>query len=166
MDRGSKQLTTAMTQSVELLTCTSNLNTELIWNKHLLTVVRFGVINHNLSTPDDSCGSFRSHTCVHSNVRALLLLMQWQSLAQSRADPELPPAPPPSTNFSDMIRNLPRWQLSLLAHLEPVQTADRSQQLLESGKKLQLHLISDGGVKANQGSFAWELAVGRNILWK
>jgi hypothetical protein len=65
-----------------------------------------------------------------------------------------------------MIRNLPCWQSSLLAHLEPVQTVDRPQQLLESGEKLQLCLISDGGAKANQGSFGWELAVGRNILWK
>jgi hypothetical protein len=47
MDCGSKQLTIVITQSGELLTCIFILDIELIWNKHLLIVVRFGIINHN-----------------------------------------------------------------------------------------------------------------------
>jgi hypothetical protein len=81
------------------------------------------------------------------------------------ADPSLPPAPPPPTDFFNMIHNLPQWQSSLLAHLESVQTVDQLQQLLESGEKLQLRLISDGDPKDDLGSFGWELPVGRNILW-
>jgi hypothetical protein len=56
-----------------------------------------------------------------------------------------------------MVKNLPYWQSSLLAHLDSEQTVDRLEWLLESGEKLQLDLVSD------YGSFGWELAVGRTI---
>ena len=76
-----------------------------------------------------------------------------------------PPATPPPTDFFDMLQALPYWQSSLLAHLDCVQSVDRLKQLLESGEKLQLNLVSDGGAKGDLGSFGWELAIGRTILW-
>jgi hypothetical protein len=64
-----------------------------------------------------------------------------------------------------MVNNLPCWRSSLLAHLDSDQTLDRLKQLRESGEKLQLCLVSDGGAKEDHGSFRWELAIGRTILW-
>jgi hypothetical protein len=46
-----------------------------------------------------------------------------------------------------------------------VQPIDRLQSLLESGDTLQLYLVSDGGAKDDLGSFGWELAIGRTVLW-
>jgi hypothetical protein len=80
-------------------------------------------------------------------------------------DPCLPPVAPPPTDFFDMITNLPHWQSSILAHLESALPVNRLKQLLESGEKLHLYLVSDGGAKDDLGSFGWELAVGRTILW-
>jgi hypothetical protein len=46
MDCSSKQLTIVITQSGELLiSCICILDIELIWNKHLLIVVRFGIMS-------------------------------------------------------------------------------------------------------------------------
>jgi hypothetical protein len=47
--------------------------------------------------------------------------------------------------------------------LDSIQTMDSLKLLLESGEKLQLYL--DGGTREDLGSFGWELAVGRTILW-
>ena len=81
-------------------------------------------------------------------------------------DPGLPPAAPPPPGFFDVLKTLlPHWQASLLAHLDSVQIAGRLKQLLKSGEKLQLHLISNGGAKDDLGSFGWEQAVGRTTLW-
>ena len=64
-----------------------------------------------------------------------------------------------------MLETLPKWQSSLLAHLNSIQTVDRLKQLLESGDKLPLYLVSDGGAKVNLGSSGWDLAIGRTIIW-
>ena len=80
-------------------------------------------------------------------------------------DPSDPPTAPPPTDFFDMLASLPHWQSSLLAHLDSIQSVGRLQQLLESGEKLQLYLVSDGGAKDDLGSYGWELAIGREILW-
>jgi hypothetical protein len=54
-------------------------------------------------------------------------------LTLQRLDPSLPPAVTPPADFMDLIRSLPHWQSSLLAHLDPVQQADSLKELLESG---------------------------------
>ncbi len=80
-------------------------------------------------------------------------------------DSQLSPDTPLATDFLDMLTTLPYWQSSLLQHLNPLQPVARLQQLLESGDQLQLYLVSDGGAKDDLGSFGWELAIGRHILW-
>ena len=64
-----------------------------------------------------------------------------------------------------MLANLPKWQSSLLVHLGSIQTVDRLTQLLGSGDKLRLYLVSDGGAKGDIGSFGWELAIGRMAFY-
>ena len=79
-------------------------------------------------------------------------------------DPSLPPpAVLPPTDFFVMLATLRKLKSSLLAHLDSIQTVDRLKQLLESGDKLRLYLVSDGGTKDDLGSFGWELAIGRTI---
>ena len=80
-------------------------------------------------------------------------------------DPSLLPAAPPPTDFFEMLATLSKWQSSLFAHLDSIQTVDCLTQLLESGDKLQLYRVSDGGAKGNLGSFGWEPMIGRTILW-
>ena len=75
-------------------------------------------------------------------------------------DPSLLPAAPPPTDFFEMLATLSKWQSSLFAHLDSIQTVDCLTQLLESGDKLQLYRVSDGGAKGNLGYFGWELAIG------
>jgi hypothetical protein len=53
------------------------------------------------------------------------------------------------TDFFDMVKTLPHWQSSLLAHLDSEQHPDRLKQLLESGDTLNFHLVSDGGTKGD-----------------
>jgi hypothetical protein len=81
------------------------------------------------------------------------------------SDPSIAPVPPPPTDFFDMVKTPPHWQSSLLAHLDSKQHHDRLKQLLESGDTLALCLVSDGGAKGALGSFGWEIAVDREILW-
>jgi hypothetical protein len=64
-----------------------------------------------------------------------------------------------------MVKTLPHWQSSLLAHLDSEQHLNCLKQLLESGDTLTLCLVSDGGAKGDLGSFGWEIAVAREILW-
>ena len=64
-------------------------------------------------------------------------------------------------DFFGALQTLLRRQLSLiLAHLNSVQSADPLRLFIESGQKSQLRLDSNGGAKADLGSFGWELAVG------
>ena len=63
-------------------------------------------------------------------------------------DPSFPPPPAlPPTDFFAMLANLRKLQSSLLAHLDSIQTVDRLKQLLQSGDKLRLYLVSDGGTR-------------------
>jgi hypothetical protein len=86
---------------------------------------------------------------------------------QTLLDPLAPiPRPPPLPTFFAMLeRPLPSWQSTLLEHLDNFQTIDKLKKLLESGETLKLYLVSDGGAKEDLGSFGWELAIGRQILW-
>jgi hypothetical protein len=69
-------------------------------------------------------------------------------------DPSIPPVLLPPTDFFDMVKTLPCWQSSLLAHLEDSEHhPDRLEQLLESDDKLKLCLVSDGGGKGDPGSW-------------
>ena len=72
-------------------------------------------------------------------------------------DPSPPPSATPPTDFFAALEALPRWQSSLLAHLDSIQAVDRLKQPLESGDKLQLCLIRDGGAKDDLESFGWGL---------
>jgi hypothetical protein len=82
------------------------------------------------------------------------------------ADPNVVPPSPPTDDLFEMLSRLPFWQSSLLEHLEQIQPVSRLQDFLESGDTLQLYLVSDGGAKDDLGSFGWEIAVGRVVLWK
>jgi hypothetical protein len=80
-------------------------------------------------------------------------------------DPLLLEAVPPPLDFVDMLRALPEWQSSLLAHLAPKFPHDTLKQRLECGDKLRLYLVSDGGAKGDLGSFGWGLSIGTTVLW-
>jgi hypothetical protein len=72
----------------------------------------------------------------------------------------------PATDFFARIQALLFWQSSLVAHLDPINTVKRLQQLLKSGEQLQLCCVRDGSAKGDLGSVGWELAIGKSILWK
>jgi hypothetical protein len=84
-----------------------------------------------------------------------------QTLLESLAP--IPRLPLPT--FFAMLERLPSWQSTLLEHLDNFQMIDKQKELLESGETLKLYLDSDGGAKEDLGSFGWELAIGRQLLW-
>jgi hypothetical protein len=71
----------------------------------------------------------------------------------------------PST-FEERLAQLAEWQHPLLEHLEcNSERSSRLHQILTS-TEAPILLASDGGARSDLGSFGWQIAVGREVLWR
>jgi hypothetical protein len=66
----------------------------------------------------------------------------------------------------EYIDTLDTWKRPLLEHLECISDKQRLHEILSSGDSIKFTLASDGGARHNLGSFGWELAIDREILWQ
>jgi hypothetical protein len=67
----------------------------------------------------------------------------------------------------EYIDTLDDWKRPLLEHLECISDDEhRLHEILSSGDSIKFTLASDGGARDDLGSFGWELAIGREILWQ
>jgi hypothetical protein len=84
--------------------------------------------------------------------------------------PVAQPQRPPSDNFHDYTRSLPKWEQQLLGYFEIIDIDEHLQDYL-GGKEHELFVGSDGGALPhgkfkNTGSQGWIIATKEKVLWK
>jgi hypothetical protein len=72
---------------------------------------------------------------------------------------------PPTTFRQRLEQIIEDWQQPLLEHLECHSQDERLHELLLSGNELIFQLTTDGGARDDLGSFGWEIAIEREIIW-